>query len=114
MSDIKDHILKRLGQAALTPEDLEKPGAHVLVTDGEDLHVLVQKTDAGKAIDTLEAEVPGYSGRLEVHEEPALVLGELGEWRDFVVSGLSDERLRDLAEQSKSLAIFSPDRPGEV
>src|SRR5262245_31377260 len=114
MADIKDHILKRLNTAALTPEDLEKPGAHVLVSDGEDMHVLVKDTEANKAIDKLEAEVTGYRGKLEVSEEAKLELGELGQWRDFIVSGLSGDRLRELAEQSTTLSIFAANQPDEV
>ncbi len=114
MSDIKKHISNRLGASGLTPKDMEKPGAHVMVTDGEDLHVLVAKSESSQAIDALEAEVPGYAGRLAVSEEAPLDLGDLGEWRDFAVKGLSNEQLERLAEKSAELRIFAAAKDGEA
>lgn len=109
MSEIKRYIKTSLQQANLTEKDLERPGAHVVVADEEqNLHVLVKKTAANQAIDTLTAEVRGVpAARLVVEEQDLLDLGELGQWRDFLVEGLNDPKLAKAAAAQKELHIYS-------
>jgi hypothetical protein len=108
-NEIKQHVQRSLQQAKLGAEALEQPGAHVLVRDDEgDLHVLVKRTEAHDAIEALAAEVRGAKGvKLTVSEGEDLDLGELGKWRDFLVEGLGDARLRDEDRGFLELHVYS-------
>ncbi|MCK6547290.1 hypothetical protein L6R52_15675 [Myxococcota bacterium] len=95
MSDaIKNAIRTRLQQAGLSERHLDDAKAHVVASDGESLHVLVKDTKANQAIDTLQADVRDATGKalkaFEVREVDAIDLGELGQWRDFAVTGLAE------------------------
>jgi len=108
-NDIKNHVQRSLQQATLGAEALDRPGAHLLVPDEEGgLHVLVKRTEAHDAIEALAAEVRGAKGvKLQVSEGEDLDLGELGQWRDFLVDGLTDERLSDEAKGFLELHVYS-------
>ncbi|MCB9648953.1 MAG: hypothetical protein H6730_20485 [Deltaproteobacteria bacterium] len=108
-NEIKNHVQRSLQQAKLGADALEQPGAHLLVPDDDGgLHVLVKRTEAHDAIEALAAEVRGAKGvKLQVSEGEDLDLGELGQWRDFLVDGLTDERLVDEARGFLELHVYS-------
>lgn len=112
MTDIKKHIQARLQNAGLDEKHLDEPGAHVLVTDGEDMHVLVKKSDAHVGIDKMEAEVVGR-GDVAVSEGAEIDLGELGVWRDFVVEGLHGDAMEKLATRGTELRMFAQSADGD-
>ncbi|MEQ8276080.1 MAG: hypothetical protein RMA76_23940 [Deltaproteobacteria bacterium] len=113
MTGIKKDVQAKLASAGLTEKHLEEPGAHVLVTDGDDLHVLVPKSEAHAGIDKLEAEVVGHRGVIDVTEAAEYDMGELGVWRDFVVSDLRGAQLNKLAAKGTELRLFAPDVDGD-
>src|SRR3954470_15346323 len=87
--DLIKGIKNRLQAVKLKESALQEPTAHVIVADEKPgvMHVLTKKDAA--PIDAMEARVGGPKGiQLEVKEAGAVDLGELGAWRDFVVSGL--------------------------
>ena len=94
---IRDAVQKQLEDSRLDKQELDKPGAHVVVPgqSNDEVHVLVKKTGATKAVDTLEAEIRGEGNArrgLAVKEEGEIDLGELGKWRDFSIIGLDPNR----------------------
>jgi hypothetical protein len=100
--DLIKGIKSQLQAQRLQKSALDHPTAHVVVSDEQgNLHVLTKKDAA--PIDAREAKVAGK--QLDVKEGGEVPLGDLGVWRDFVVSGLPEIKAPAPGEKPLTLEL---------